>query len=670
MNMKIKLKALHIRNFKGIAEYGFATNGESVNVSGDNGTGKTSLYDAFLWALFGKDSTDKTAFDWKPLDKDNNEIHHLETEVEVKLDIDGQEKVLSRMTKEDWVNKRGSIHETFGGHTTTYKIDGINAKQKDYKAYLDELIGEDTFRMLTNINYFPEKLDWKKRRQILIDMAGDISDEDVINSNSDLKPLLDLVGDKSIDDITTLSKQRMKEINKQIKELPSRIDEVDRSLPDLSELDKQALTDKQALLNKQIEAKRSEISNIENGLEVGKLKQDKKELQLHYKELEQEHISENGKQTDYLYEENKDLNNQLIELKTKLHAVESKEKDLTNAIERGNERIAELEKDNVVFREKFIEKKKEQMEPFDEHRTTCQTCGQELPEDQLLKVQENYQQQVEEFNSSKSQYLEDINSEGRKNNEEIETIKWKNKELQRSIDSLDTRSIQNEISDVQEKLATIGERINHIESHATPFKDTEKAKEVIEQGEVINRKIETLQNNAFESIATIQAEVKELNNEVNEVFNDLFKFTQHEKLSKRKDELVEEEQLLSSEYGKLEQRIFMLEEFVRTKVNLLTESINNRFKYVKFKLFETKINGGLEEVCEPTVNGANYSTGLNNAARINAGLDIVNTLMKEEGITVPVFIDNAEGVNDFIDINTQLITLSVTKHKALRVETL
>lgn len=670
MNMKIKLKALHIRNFKGITEYDFATNGESVNVSGDNGTGKTSLYDAFLWALFGKDSTDKTAFDWKPLDKDNNEIHHLETEVEVKLDIDGQEKVLSRMTKEDWVNKRGSIHETFGGHTTTYKIDGINAKQKDYKAYLDELIGEDTFKMLTNINYFPEKLDWKKRRQILIDMAGDISDEDVINSNSDLKPLLDLVGDKSIDDITTLSKQRMKEINKQIKELPSRIDEVDRSLPDLSELEKQALTDKQALLNKQIEAKRSEISNIENGLEVGKLKQDKKKLQLHYKELEQEHISENGKQTDYLYEENKDLNNQLIELKTKLHAVESKEKDLTNAIERGNERIAELEKDNVGFREKFIEKKKEQMEPFDEHRTTCQTCGQALPEDQLLKVQENYQQQVEEFNSSKAQYLEDINNEGKRNNEEIETIKWKNKELQRSIDSLDTRSIQNEISDVQEKLSTIGERINHIESHAAPFKDTEKAKEVIEQGEVINRKIETLQNNAFESIATIQAEVKELNNEVNEVFNELFKFTQHEKLSKRKDELVEEEQLLSSEYGKLEQRIFMLEEFVRTKVNLLTESINNRFKYVKFKLFETKINGGLEEVCEPTVNGANYSTGLNNAARINAGLDIVNTLMKEEGITVPVFIDNAEGVNDFIDINTQLITLSVTKHKALRVETL
>src|SRR5699024_6918931 len=196
---------------------------------------------------------------------------------------------------------------------------------------------------------------------------------------------------------------------------------------------------------------------------------------------EQEHISENGKQIDYLYEENKDLNNQLIELKTKLHAVESKEKNLTNAIERGNERIAVLEKDNVGFREKFIEKKKEQMKPFDEHRTTCQTCGQALPEDQLLKVQENYQQQVEEFNSSKAQYLEDINNEGKRNNEEIETIKWKNKELQRSIDSLDTRSIQNEISDVQEKLATIGERINHIKSYATPFKDTEKAKEVIEQ---------------------------------------------------------------------------------------------------------------------------------------------------------------------------------------------
>src|SRR5699024_5010032 len=172
-------------------------------------------------------------FDWKPLDSQGNELHHLETEVELLLDVDGQEKKLSRMIAEKWTKKRGSIEDTFSGHSTTFKIDDLSVKKKEYTDYLDDLIGEERFKLLTNVNYFPEVLDWKKRREVLIEMVGDITDADVIASNNDLKPLIGLLKGKSAEELMKLTKQQMKQANDHIKALPSRIDEVDRSLPDL-----------------------------------------------------------------------------------------------------------------------------------------------------------------------------------------------------------------------------------------------------------------------------------------------------------------------------------------------------------------------------------------------------------------------------------------------------
>lgn len=128
--MKIILNKLSIRNFKGIRDYELDPNGDSINVFGDNATGKTTLYDAFLWVLFGKNSEDQANFDWKPLDKDGNEINHLETEVVAEIEVDGQKKKLSRMTREDWVKKRGSASEVFDGHTTVYKMDDLSVKKK------------------------------------------------------------------------------------------------------------------------------------------------------------------------------------------------------------------------------------------------------------------------------------------------------------------------------------------------------------------------------------------------------------------------------------------------------------------------------------------------------------------------------------------------------------
>ena len=132
--------------------------------------------------------------------------------------------------------------------------------------------------------------------------------------------------------------------------------------------------------------------------------------------------------------------------------------------------------------------------------------------------------------------------------------------------------------------------------------------------------------------------------------------------------MIEEEKLLSVKFGELDQQLYLLDEFIRTKVDLLTSKINAKFNYVDFKLFEEQINGGLKEVCEVTVKGVPYSSGLNNAARINAGLDIINTVTEINQINAPIFIDNAESINDLLTVQAQTITLSVSKDKDLKME--
>ncbi|MEY8370153.1 AAA family ATPase [Aerococcaceae bacterium 50-4] len=669
--MQIKLLKMTIRNFKGIQAYELTPEGENINVQGDNGTGKTTLYDAFLWVLFGKNSTDQSdsKFDWKPLDSEGNELHHLETEVELLLDIDDQEKKLSRMIAESWTRKRGSIEETFTGHKTTFKIDDLSVKKKEYTDYLDDLIGEERFKLLTNVNYFPEVLDWKKRREVLIEMVGDITDADVIASNSDLKPLSELLSTKSAEELMKLTKQQMKQANDDIKALPSRIDEVDRSLPDLTGLDKDQLqaekTDKENLISQY----QSDILDIKNGDGQSKLNNDLVAKQVEYREKLLEHMDEQKDEISGFEEMKQAKQSELNELKQELIETQNKLETMKFKGKKVADELTTVADDKDRLTKRFFEVRDEAMPTFDEHRTTCKMCGQELPADQIEEIKANYQKEVEEFNQNKGKQLEAIQAEGTKRAEELKTLENEKKGIAEAEKTLveTADEINGNINKLTDAIDQIQVEIDEIKSGQTPFEKSEIGKKLVDEGKAIQVKIEAGDSNHEEDIKVLNEKIDITKAEIVILDDELYKFTAYANQSKRKQELVDSEKEISAHYGELQNQLYLLEEFTRAKVNLLTDAINDKFKFVKFKLFEENINGGLEEVCEPTVDGNNYSTGLNNAARINAGLDIINTLMDYYQTKVPVFIDNAEGVNELIDIDTQLITLSVSKHKNLNV---
>jgi hypothetical protein len=146
------------------------------------------------------------------------------------------------------------------------------------------------------------------------------------------------------------------------------------------------------------------------------------------------------------------------------------------------------------------------------------------------------------------------------------------------------------------------------------------------------------------------------------------RFRIREQGEKRIEELKIDEKKLSAEYEKLESELYLIEQFIKTKVSLLTDRINAKFEVVRFKLFNILINGGIEDCCEITVGGVPFNSGLNNGARINAGLEIVRVMQEHYKLKAPVFADNAEAVNNLVDVGCQMIRLYVSDDKQLRIE--
>lgn len=670
--MKLKLNKLSIRNFKGIKDYVFEPNGSSTNVAGGNGTGKTTLYDAFLWSLFGKDSTDKAQFDWKPLDNQGNEVNHLETEVITELEVDDGPLKLSRMIEENWTKKRGAAVETFTGHSTTYRVNDLVVKKKEYTETLEKIISEDLFKLLTNVQYFPEVMKWDERREMLIDMVGGITDSDVIKNNSELSELESLIEERPADELKELTKQEMRRVNKDLKAIPNRIDEVDRSLPDISQLDKKELTtDKKAIENK-ISDKQNEIANLRNGDIEITAKNELADLEVHHRELAMDYKEEQAKELEETLNKLAELESERKAIGNRLSELELDERLNEKSIKDTNYEINLLDEKNKDLRIEFKKVQSETIDSFEEHQTSCPTCNQELPEEQVMELKQKHSEKVKEFNQDKVNRIESINEQGQRNNGGIENLKNKIEEHQDVLSKIENnfkKGVSKERS-LTKEINLIKADVEKIRSGQRPFEETEISKNLVKEMKELKEKIENGQSGNRERIDELQLLIQEQQEELELINHSLQQLELFNRQSHRKEELIEQEQELSIKYGELDQRKYLLEEFTKEKVSLLTEKINDKFKHVKFKLFDKQINGGLVETCEVTVDGANYSTGLNNAARINAGLDIINTLMDHYEIKVPVFIDNAESINEISDIDTQLITLTVSNHKTLNVSEL
>ena len=636
----MKLINLKLRNFKGIKDLSLEICGKDLNVYGENGTGKTTIFDAFMWLLFDKDSQNSSQFNVKPLDILGEPNHMMEHEVIAVIELDGKHVELQKTYKEKWTKKRGQADSELTGHTTDYFINGVPKKLKEYKDFLAEIIDEDTFKIITNPLHFNTKVDWKKRRQIALEICGEVQLEEIFDKNSKLLELKDLLSDKSIEDIQAEMSARRRKLNEEIKSIPYRIDELSRIDEDVQDINtllesKKALEGEiRALKDSSPEDYEFRIRNIKGSISLYKNQ---------LIELEQNATKDLREKIDSAMEEGAAIKKAYLQNKDTLEYEARKVKTLTEDIKEFDKKLSDLR----------TEFEKVKNLKFDESSNICPTCHQVLPEEEIQK-------HIDEFNSNNQKKLISINQLGK----DIKADKLKAEEALNAIDLKDKEEIvtalKNEMHAKADLVKSLEEQLKVID-----ISESKEYKDILLQIQIKEQEIKDILE--LQSANDNSEKVKELNDQLDKISKQIAKIDIAKDNEKRVTELKERERELSNMIAELEKKEFLCEQFIITKSDLLEEKLNNKFRLVKFKLFETQVNGGINETFIATVNGVPFED-LNNAMKINAGLDIINTLTDYYKFQAPIFIDNRESVNEIVDIKSQVINLVVTKDEKLKFE--
>ena len=234
--MEIKIKRLSLENFKCHRHLELHFDGANASIYGDNATGKTSVYDALTWLLFGKDSkgNGEKNIEIKPLNEFGEVRDHLEeTAVEAVLLVNGEELALRRTLKEVWTTKRGSTEATYDGNTSEYYIDGVPCKKYAFSDKIDELVSEDTFRLLTSVSHFADGMSWQDRRAVLFKVASVAGDEQIMETDERFRPLIEGMGRLSVDDYKKKLVAEKRGFVGAKTEIPARISECQKTIEDV-----------------------------------------------------------------------------------------------------------------------------------------------------------------------------------------------------------------------------------------------------------------------------------------------------------------------------------------------------------------------------------------------------------------------------------------------------
>ncbi len=653
----MKLIELTLTNFQGIRSMQLSFGGESASIYGDNATGKTTVYNAITWLLFDRPGNGAKNFNPKTKGKDGD-LHNLEHSAEATFLEGSRLLILKKTFREVYKKKRGSVTEEFDGHTVDYYVDGVPVKEKEYTATVLAACGGDAEipKLLMMPDYFSEGIPWEARRRILLAICGDVSDEDVIASEPELRDLpriLLMPGSQdrryTVDEYRKIAAAKKTEINRALNAIPGRIDEASRAIPDVTGSTKETVEEALARLTAERERllreKEDIIHNDTASAEIRKqmavieckMAQYRSELA-----VEQAHVNDG-------------VDAAIREAKKELNEIERKTADITSDIGLKKRLVARMRAEREELLSEYDRVSSEQ---WDLSEALCPTCKRPLPEEDVEYMRE-------QFNIRKSRRLEDINARGRS---------VASKTMIEEAESV-IASLEEILSSIPERRASVLASIEELEARRVVPLRFEETNGYYVYTEELMRLRERLNGVGCRSevVLDFDRRMHAVDEEIRTQNEALARLMLADGQRKRIADLEAEEKRLAVEFEELERGLYLCERFIRAKVSALTERINGAFRHVRFRLFREQINGGLAEDCEvmiPATEGrmVPYSFA-NSAARINAGLEIIDVLSRFYGVELPVVVDNAESVTRLADVGTQVIRLVVSEgDNTLRVE--
>lgn len=669
----IILKSITLENFQGVKKSTINFNSEITNILGANESGKSTHQDAFLWLMFGKNSEDKKDFNIK--NTKETDLNRQDHEVKADLEIDGTPLNIRRIYKEKWQKKKGAEFAEFTGHETEFYWNDVPVSLSEYQNKISAILPELIFKMLTNPLAF-NSLKWNEQRSILLEIGETLSDVEVLDKIATIENkqvIMNITNalnsDKSIQEYEKQVKASITKSKQDLKEIQPRIDEVLKTKAESHDFD--SLRIEQSKQEKTLAEVEKSISDKASAFDVVLETENKKKLEANTIKSKIQVIEQtaktnfdnlNKKDNTKLLSEQSILSSKELELKSYENtaaSLESKKTDLQNQVTKKDESKKALltkwhENEAKVF-------------SFDEEECVCPSCKRKVDESELKKTIEKAKT---DFANEKVKVSDEINASGIQLKKDIELL---NEEIKTINSRLELgkgliEKLKPEIETLKESVKTETDKFESEEVKVfdldSELKNNKEYHDLVNQLKTIESTI--IDNPKIDNDALIEQK-SELVKSIDEIKNKLRNELQNDSVDKRVTELKNQEQELAQFIANVEKEIFVIEKFNKAKINSLEQSINSKFELVKFKMFETQINGSDVECCEAWLNGKPFSS-LNTAAKIVAGIDVINCLSNHYGFNAPIWIDNRESITEIIPSQSQIINLIVSpEHKELAI---
>lgn len=676
MKKKVILKELTLKNFKGIKDLTVRF-GEVTTIAGANATGKSTVFDAFTWVLFGKDSNDRTdsgkgAFTVKTVGPDGNPILKLEHSVTAVLDVNGEEVTLTRTLTEDWVKPRGKAETELKGNTTHYFCNGVEIKAGAFQEKVTDITEEQLFKLITNPAYFPS-LDWKTQREILLRIAGGVTYEEVAAGRADFAAILSQLSGKDLAEFKQEIAYRKSRIKGGLEKCPIEINAIDSVTPEVP--DYEALEAEKASLSAKLDDVEAAITDVAETARkhYGGVQSKRKEIndlrnrqqdiifrakQAAQKEGYEKNAKRNEVKTSYEITKREAANynasseNSLSDIRYNIQNLTSEIADLSVKVDgkraewnARNEEAYRVRTDGLIC-------------PM--YETLCSDASV-LRMDAIAKEKARAK-----FEEAKAADLARITEEGKTLNLRISDKKAQLQDLEAQ------HSERTEAIAV--KKAEYAKKLQELEAEIAASPEVTVSTDIIPENIPEWKELEARIAEVSATISDIPAadtsalttKKKELTALLDDAKEKLGIRATIEKNTAKKAEIAAREKELAQQLADLEKQEFTIDELNKARMDEVERRVNSKFQNVRFRMFEPQLNGGETPTCIAMVGGVKYAD-LNTAGKINAGLDIINTLCLFHEVSAPVFIDNAESVNRLFPVASQLIKLVVTTDKELTI---
>lgn len=652
--MRIEFKKLEIKNFKGVQNLTIEFNPTLTNILGANHTGKTTTADAIHWVLFGKSSDGLTVFGIDPKDEHNNIIHHLDNSVTLTLMADGREIALRKVRRENWVKPKGHDEEVLDSHSTDCFIDGNKYTIKDYTAEIGKLCPESLFRAITNPAYFPS-LKADEQRQLLIKMVGERTPEEIAGDDEDFNTLLHAMQGEDLKAYRQHLKYRMDEVKKQVATIPSRISENQDTLASLTQ---QGVNFD--FLRKRLTEVEKGIANYDEQLKdsTAKLNQDYdrriaqrrkiNEIKGQIRDIEESVDRRNRSARNA-------RQNNIMESQQEVANLNRKVQGAQREIEDYDKELRTIEIRTQKFRKEWQEVESESFQ-WDDTRETCPTCGQRLPEGDIEKLRTEAEEKWNDSHTKAQDALDEEATRIKRAKTEAEASKKdalqrkadlgeQLKVAQQRLEGAESSTVTDELADDSDEYQALQRKLADERVKLDTMTENEQAKN--DSNDIIEKKATLVKTrDDLRDKLAVEEQIKQRNERIRELQKQL--------------------EQLNQQLTELEQEDYQAERFEHATIEDLETRVNKLFTRVRFKMFETQLNGNVKPTCVMTMHGVPYQD-LSNSERILAGMECTQAMSRHTGTYAPLIIDNSEAVNDFPEYDSQLILLFVSRDKQLTV---